>query len=197
MNDRRLGARLIRDALNQTSDALKRRPDPFETVRAAYVWAENIVSAERCVGDYSTKLRRSSLAVAGSIGEPVYYAEDLAAAREALELLDQLGDAFCVSNEAADLRRLFLPDGRWSIREIVDLELIWREIFDADVLPMLLIAEATPARADDQVRIRLADESCVEYQAGAKRPTFKFNHLPEQECYRRRGSAHRRRRLLW
>jgi N-6 DNA Methylase len=89
--------------------------------------------------------------------------------------------AFCVSNEAADLRRLFLPDGRWSIREIVDLELIWREIFDADVLPMLLIAEATPARADDQVRIRLADESCVEYQAGAKRPTFKFNHLPEQE----------------
>jgi hypothetical protein len=89
--------------------------------------------------------------------------------------------AFCVSNEAADLRKLFRPDGRWSIREIVDLELIWPEIFDADVLPMLLIAEAIPAKADDKVIIRLADESCVEYHAGAKRPTFKFDHLPEQK----------------
>jgi hypothetical protein len=89
--------------------------------------------------------------------------------------------AFCVSNEAADLRKLFLPDGRWSIREIVDLELIWAEIFDADVLPMLLVAEATAAKADDKVSIRLADETCVEYHAGAKRPAFKFNHLPEQK----------------
>jgi N-6 DNA Methylase len=89
--------------------------------------------------------------------------------------------AFCVSNEATDLRKLFLPDGRWSIREIVDLELIWSEIFDADVLPMLLIAEATPAKANDEVIIRLADESCVEYHAGAKRPTFRFDHLPEQK----------------
>jgi hypothetical protein len=89
--------------------------------------------------------------------------------------------AFCVSNEAADLRKLFLPDARWAIREIVDLELIWSEIFDADVLPMLLIAEATPAKADDEVIIRLADKSCVEYHAGAKRPTFVFNHLPEEK----------------
>lgn len=92
MNDRRLGARQIRDALNQTSDALKRRPDPFETVRAAYARAGSIVSAERIVLDYSTRLRCPSLAVASSTGDPVYYAEDLAAAREALELLDQLGD---------------------------------------------------------------------------------------------------------
>ncbi len=89
--------------------------------------------------------------------------------------------AFCVSNEAGDLRKLFLPDGRWAIREIVDLELIWSDIFDADVLPMLLIAEATPAKADDEVSIRLADESCVEYHPGAKRPTFRFDHLPEQK----------------
>lgn len=89
--------------------------------------------------------------------------------------------AFCVSNEASDLRKLFEPDGRWAIREIVDLELIWSDIFDADVLPMLLIAEAAPAKADDIVLIKLADETCVEYHAGAKRPTFKFDHLPEQK----------------
>jgi hypothetical protein len=92
MNDRRIGARLIRDALNQTWDALKRRPDPIETVRAAYALAENILTAERCVGDYSTKLRRPSLAVANSTSVPTYYAHDLAGAREALKLLDQLGD---------------------------------------------------------------------------------------------------------
>jgi hypothetical protein len=89
--------------------------------------------------------------------------------------------AFCVSNEAADLRKLFRAEERWAIREIVDLELIWSQVFDADVLPMLLIAEACPAKADDEVIIRLADESCVEYVAGAKRPTFKFDHLPEQK----------------
>jgi hypothetical protein len=89
--------------------------------------------------------------------------------------------AFCVSSEAADLRALFLPDGRWSIREIVDLELIWPEIFDADVLPLLLIAEAVPPAHEDQVSIRLADESCVEYHPGAKRPSFHFDHLPEQK----------------
>ena len=89
--------------------------------------------------------------------------------------------AFCVSNEASDLRKLFQPGGRWAIREIVDLELIWSEVFDADVLPMLLIAEAVPATATDTVSIRLADDSCVEYHLGAKRPDFKFAHLPEQK----------------
>ena len=87
--------------------------------------------------------------------------------------------AFCVSGEASDLRSLFLPNARWAIREIVDLELIWSSIFDADVLPMLLIAEATPATSEDHVVIRLADESCVIYEGGAKRPTFCFDHLPE------------------
>ncbi|WP_420967083.1 HsdM family class I SAM-dependent methyltransferase [Bradyrhizobium sp. B120] len=49
--------------------------------------------------------------------------------------------AFCVSGEASDLRKLFQPDGRWAIREIVDLELIWSKVFDADVLPMLIIRQ--------------------------------------------------------
>jgi hypothetical protein len=88
--------------------------------------------------------------------------------------------AFCGSDEASDLRALFRPGARWAIREIVDLELIWREIFDADVLPMIIIAEAKPASDDDDVSIRLADESCLELHEGAKRPTFNFGKLPEQ-----------------
>jgi SAM-dependent methyltransferase len=54
--------------------------------------------------------------------------------------------AVCGTKENGDLRRLFGPDGRWTIREIVDLEVIWRHVFDADVLPVILIAEARPPR---------------------------------------------------
>jgi len=88
--------------------------------------------------------------------------------------------SFCGSDESAELRKLFEVDGRWAIREIVDLELIWSEIFDADVLPMILIAEAVSAQAEDMVSIRLADDSCVIRSAGAKRPIFDFTKLPER-----------------
>ncbi|MCX8508009.1 MAG: hypothetical protein ORN49_03865, partial [Rhodobacteraceae bacterium] len=44
------------------------------------------------------------------------------------------------------MRHLFGPNGRWTIKEVVDLEVIWRNIFDADVLPVILIAEARPPR---------------------------------------------------
>ena len=54
--------------------------------------------------------------------------------------------ALCGTNENAALRRLLAPGGRWTIKEIVDLEVIWRHVFDADVLPMLLIVEARPPR---------------------------------------------------
>lgn len=54
--------------------------------------------------------------------------------------------ALCGTKENADLRSLFGPDGRWTIKEIVDLEVIWRNVFDADVLPVVLIAEARPPR---------------------------------------------------
>lgn len=54
--------------------------------------------------------------------------------------------ALCGTKENAQLRRLFGPGGRWTITEIVDLEVIWRHVFDADVLPMILIAEARPPR---------------------------------------------------
>lgn len=54
--------------------------------------------------------------------------------------------ALCGTRENAAIRRLFAPGGRWTIKEIVDLELIWRDVFDADVLPMILIVEARPPR---------------------------------------------------
>lgn len=138
--------------------------------------------------------------------------------------------AICGTKENGDLRRLFGPDGRWTIKEIVDLEVIWRNIFDADVLPIVLIAEARPPRLPldakwldkteplpdgakrqqikaarlqmwidkrlastspdyqakwerlaernrarwepDQVVIKLADKSCIDFGDGTKRPTF-------------------------
>ncbi len=54
--------------------------------------------------------------------------------------------ALCGTRENAAIRKLFAPGGRWTILEIVDLEVIWRNVFDADVLPMILIAEARPPR---------------------------------------------------
>jgi SAM-dependent methyltransferase len=86
--------------------------------------------------------------------------------------------AFCASNDAADLRHLFRLGGRWTIRHIVDMELIWRDVFDARVLPMILIAEARPARATDQVAIRLADKNCVLHQGRRARATFDLSRAP-------------------
>ncbi len=54
--------------------------------------------------------------------------------------------SFCGNNENEELRALFAPNGRWTIREIVDLETIWKHVFDVRVLPMILIAEARPPR---------------------------------------------------
>ena len=89
--------------------------------------------------------------------------------------------AFCVAEKSSDLRRLFAPGGRWTITEIVDMELIWRHVFDADVLPMILFAEARPPRNTDTVIVRHVDEtsvipSTIERQA---RPTFDLTASPE------------------
>lgn len=83
------------------------------------------------------------------------------------------------SNETAQLRSLFRLDGRWAIREIVDLEVIYRDVFDADVLPVILIAENRPPAVDDTVSIRFADRSCVKRDAGGALPEFALNTLPE------------------
>lgn len=146
--------------------------------------------------------------------------------------------SLCGTKENAELRRLFGPDGRWTIKEIVDLEVIWRNVFDADVLPIVLIAEARPPKLPldpkwlnkseplpdrkplrhqvraarlqpwinarlaktspanlakwqslsdrnrarwepDQVIIKLADKSCIDFGDGTKRPTFDLAGIPD------------------
>lgn len=141
--------------------------------------------------------------------------------------------ALCGTSENAGLRALLGPKGRWTVKEIVDLEVIWRHVFDADVLPMLLIVEARPPRLPipanlldpaaplpsdgvrrlqvraarlqswlekrliassvdrkafwgglcarnrerwepDQVTIRLADKSIIDFHEGGKRPSFRI-----------------------
>jgi hypothetical protein len=82
-------------------------------------------------------------------------------------------------NETAALRKLFAPGGRWVIRELVDLEVIYRQVFDADVLPAIIIAENRPATAADTVSIRFADASCVLPHESDALPEFDLEALPE------------------
>lgn len=83
------------------------------------------------------------------------------------------------SNDTADLRKLFAIGGRWTIREIVDLEAIYRDVFDADVLPAIVIAENRPARDNDIVSVRFADTSCVRQAAPGAVPEFALEGLAE------------------
>lgn len=83
------------------------------------------------------------------------------------------------SNDTAQLRKLFAIGGRWTIREIVDLEVIYRQVFDADVLPAILIVENRPPQAEDIVSIRYADHSCVHSLENDALPEFDLENLPE------------------
>lgn len=83
------------------------------------------------------------------------------------------------ANENSELRKLFKPGGRWTIREVVDLEVIYRKVFDADVLPAILIAENRPPKEDDTVSVRFADHSCVLPQEASALPEFDLEGLPE------------------
>lgn len=85
------------------------------------------------------------------------------------------------SNDTAQLRNLFKLGGRWTIREIVDLEVIYRQVFDADVLPAILIVENRPPREDDLVSIRFADHACVHHHEGNSLPEFNLAGLPESK----------------
>ncbi|HEX8574405.1 MAG TPA: N-6 DNA methylase [Allosphingosinicella sp.] len=90
---------------------------------------------------------------------------------------------FCSGADSADLRRLFMPGGRWTIREIVDMELIWKDVFDGTrVLPMIFIAEARPPAEDDRVTIHLADETGVSEPAlKGGRPSFDLDRCASSE----------------
>lgn len=87
--------------------------------------------------------------------------------------------SFFDSNKTARLRTLFAIGGRWTIREIVDLEVIYRDVFDADVYTAIIIAENRPAQPDDSVSIRIADPSCVQHKHAGAVPEFLLDALPE------------------
>jgi SAM-dependent methyltransferase len=87
------------------------------------------------------------------------------------------------ANETDDLRRLFKIGGRWTIREIIDMEVIWKKVFDAKALPAIIIIENRPATIDDTVSIRLASQDCVKLDQGEALPKFDLEGLSEQHIH--------------
>jgi hypothetical protein len=71
--------------------------------------------------------------------------------------------SFCDNDDNKKLRQLFAPGGRWTILEILDLELIGPMVFSADVVPIILIAEKRPPTEADKIRLRVADERCAKF----------------------------------
>lgn len=84
------------------------------------------------------------------------------------------------ANETEELRKLFQIGGRWTIREIIDMEVIWKQVFDAKALPAIIIVENKPATIDDVVAIRLADHGCVKHSLEEALPYFDLETLPVQ-----------------
>lgn len=80
--------------------------------------------------------------------------------------------------EMASLRKLFALGGRWTLREIVDLEVVYKDVFDASVYTAIVIAERRPARPDDTVTVRFADASIVRRLEADAVPSFDLEALP-------------------
>lgn len=71
------------------------------------------------------------------------------------------------NDDSAKLRDFFAPGtGRWTVREIVDLEIISPRLFGADVVCMILLAERRAPLPGDTVRLRVADERCALFTEG-------------------------------
>ncbi|MCX6903216.1 MAG: N-6 DNA methylase [Verrucomicrobia bacterium] len=71
--------------------------------------------------------------------------------------------SFCDNDDNKALRKLFSLGGRWTLLEIVDLELIGPMVFSADVVPIILIAEKRPPTPQDKIHLRVADERCAKF----------------------------------
>lgn len=71
--------------------------------------------------------------------------------------------SFCDNDDNKKLRQLFAPGGKWTILEIVDMEIIGPMVFSADVVPIILIAEKRPPTNEDKIRLRVADERCAKF----------------------------------
>ena len=104
--------------------------------------------------------------------------------------------ALCGTNENSNLRDLFGPAGRWTIKEIVDLEVIWRYVFDADVLPVILICEARRPRLPIDPKlldsaVALPDDLTHRYQVRAAR-LDRWLKLREERADRRGDAARKR-----
>jgi hypothetical protein len=69
--------------------------------------------------------------------------------------------SFCDNDDNAALRNLFRIGGQFTVLEVVDLEVIAPQVFDAAVNPIVLIAQNRPATAQDKVCIRVAGPECV------------------------------------
>ena len=82
--------------------------------------------------------------------------------------------SFCDNDDNKKLRQLFAPGGRWTILEIVDLEIIGPMVFSADVVPIILFAEKRPPTGEDKIRLRVADERCARF-TGFDRKHIEFD----------------------
>jgi hypothetical protein len=71
--------------------------------------------------------------------------------------------SFCDNDDNKKLREFFAPGGRWTILEILDMELIGPMVFTADVVPIILIAEKRPPTPGDKILLRVADERCAKF----------------------------------
>jgi len=90
--------------------------------------------------------------------------------------------SFCDNDDNKKLRQLFAPGGKWTILEIVDLELIGPMVFSADVVPILFIAEKRPPIEKDKIRLRVADERCAKFTGfDQKHVEFDLNKAPSVE----------------
>ena len=136
----------------------------------------------RTVGEFerlgvSAKLNSYALFIVRALGGWCRPAIDGVQAAGRLGFIVQL--SLFDANETDSLRQLFRIGGRWTILEIVDLELIYRSVFDADVLPVVILCENRPATAEDKVSLRLADKSCVREGKDGGLPEFDLEGLPE------------------
>jgi hypothetical protein len=82
--------------------------------------------------------------------------------------------SFCDNDDNKKLRQFFAPGGRWTILEIVDLELIGPMVFTADVVPIILIAEKRLPTKEDKICLRVADERCAKF-TGLDRKHVEFD----------------------
>ncbi len=64
--------------------------------------------------------------------------------------------SFCDNDDNSKLRELFQIGRKFTLVEIVDMEVVAPFVFDAAVNPIVLIAENRPATAEDKVTIRVA-----------------------------------------